>query len=467
MRELRALEAEHPELRHAGLADPARRRAAVARSSRRSRHLPPMLSLANACNDDELRAWDAARPQRGCDGRRGRARYVRAEDRRAGHLAALRGRRLVRGATRGDGVVGEDVTPNLRTIADVPLRLTPATPPRADRGARRGLSAAAGFARAQRGAGGGRASATFMNPRNSAAGSLRQLDPAITAPRPLADLRATRSARIDGRRARASHWEALEWLARARLAASTRPIELRDDDRRPWQALRRAGRQRRDALDYEIDGVVVKVDDLAPAGASWATVGREPRWAIAFKFPPTRRRRAARHRRQRRPHRRAQPRSRCSSRSRSAASTVKLATLHNEDDIHRKDIRDRRHRDRAARRRRDPAGRRAASLQARRRARQAVADARRRARRAATPVVQARGRGDAPLPQPRAARRSATSGSSTSSRAARWTSTGVGEKLVRPAARERADRVAGRPVPADRRAAARRWTASSSARRTT
>ena len=125
---------------------------------------------------------------------------------------------------------------------------------------------------------------TFMNPRNSAAGTIRQLDPRLTAAAPAVVLGLRRRARREGSRF-AGHWEALQLAARARLPASTPTIERLDsEDAVVARCL--AWQERRGALDFEIDGVVVKVDD-DELQRRLGVVGRDPRWAIAWKFPPT------------------------------------------------------------------------------------------------------------------------------------------------------------------------------------
>ena len=213
--------------------------------------------------------------------------------------------------------------------------------------------------------------------------------------------------------------------------------------------------ERRGALDFEIDGVVVKVDDLE-LQRRLGVVGRDPRWAIAWKFPPT----TAVTRLQRRSTGTSASsatctRSRCSSRSHVGGVTVKLATLHNEEDLARKDIRAGRRGDRAARRRRDPAGRLARP--ARRRARRP----RRRRRGRPSAARSATRRRSSPRARSSRSARTATarsaagSCSSTSSRAARWTSTASARSRSRCCSERGLVRTAGRLLPPDRRAAAR------------
>src|SRR3954469_21483853 len=183
-----------------------------------------------------------------------------------------------RGATRGNGEVGEDVTHNLRTIRAIPLRIEDAPALLEVRGeVYMSLPdfTALNERRAEQGL------STFMNPRNSAAGTIRQLDPNLAAERPLSmwcyaigvnDLDLT------------SHWEALEWLRAQGFRVNGDVKKLATEDAVVKQCLH--WQERRGALDFEIDGVVVKVNDLE-LQRRLGVVGRDPRWAIAWKFPPT------------------------------------------------------------------------------------------------------------------------------------------------------------------------------------
>jgi len=186
---------------------------------------------------------------------------------------------LVRGATRGDGRVGEDVTRNLRTIGAIPLRI-PDAPPLVEVRGEVYLPIAEFKALNERRAEAGEPA--FANPRNSAAGSIRQLDPALAAERPLSiwtyGLGAAPGLGL------VTHSEEIEWL-RERGFKVNPDTEHHDGidsvvERCRWWE------ERRDELDYEIDGVVVKVDERA-LWRELGVVGREPRWAIAWKFAPT------------------------------------------------------------------------------------------------------------------------------------------------------------------------------------
>jgi DNA ligase (NAD+) len=292
MRELRALEAAHPELvtpdsptQRVG-APPGEQFAKV-------QHVVPMLSLANASDEAEVRAWyDRVVRLLGNDAR---VAFV-VEPKIDGLAVTLiyRNGILVRGATRGDGETGEDVTANLRTIPGIPLRLGAfaSNPEGQTNGAPvqavipplievRGevYMRIADFLRLneQLAASGEKVAA---NPRNAAAGSLRQKDPAITARRPLRFF-AYGIGQIEGVQVQ-TQWETLNLLRTLGFPVNrdARRFERLDDALaycREWMT-------RRDELEYEVDGVVIKIDSLAQQ-AQLGVVGRDPRWAIAFKFP--------------------------------------------------------------------------------------------------------------------------------------------------------------------------------------
>ncbi len=336
-RELVALEEQHPELRTPD--SPTQRVGAMASSGfEEVRHLQPMLSLANARDTDELLAWDVrVRRQLEAAGRGDAPRYV-TEPKIDGLAISLvyRDGVLERGATRGDGIVGEDVTANLRTVRTVPLRLELAegeTAPALVEVRGEIYLPIAAFARLneERAAQG---LATFMNPRNSAAGSLRQRDSSQTAGRPLALWCYAIGAR-EGLEL-GSHSDALAWLGAHGFRVN--PLTSTHDGIESVAAACRALEARRSELDYDIDGVVVKVDSFAEQELL-GVVGRDPRWAVAFKFAPIT----------------AVTRlldiginvGRTGNLNPFAmlepvvvgGVVVKLATLHNEDDILRKDIR--------------------------------------------------------------------------------------------------------------------------------
>jgi DNA ligase (NAD+) len=282
-RRLQELEAAHPELQ---TPDSPTQRVGTAPTERfRSvRHTLPMLSLANAMAEDEVREFDG-RVRRILGTTEDAAITYVAEPKLDGLAIELvyEHGRLVVGSTRGDGTTGEDVTVNLKTIGSVPHRLTrrsaaaPAIPARLEvRG--EVILTRAGFQklnaeRAERG------ESIFANPRNAAAGSLRQLDPAITAGRPL-ELFCHSAGTIDGTHF-ATHWEFLQTLARWGL--QTNPLNRRCHDLAATLDQYARLVAERDTLPYEIDGMVLKVDDLRRQEIL-GQVSRSPRWAIAYKF---------------------------------------------------------------------------------------------------------------------------------------------------------------------------------------
>jgi DNA ligase (NAD+) len=279
--ELKALETEHPELVQPD--SPTQRVGEEPVSAlQKVRHLQPMLSLANARSEEELRAWVARmRSHLAREGIEEPEFHFVAEPKIDGLAISLiyRDGVLERGATRGNGEVGEDVTHNLRTIGAIPLRIDDAPPLLEVRGeVYMSLPdfAALNERRAEAGL------STFMNPRNSAAGTIRQLDPHLAAERPLSmwcyAIGVTEGLSLG------SHWDALEWLRAHGFRVNGDVKRLDSEDEVVAQCL--AWQDRRGALDFEIDGVVVKVDDFE-LQRRLGVVGRDPRWAIAWKFPPT------------------------------------------------------------------------------------------------------------------------------------------------------------------------------------
>jgi len=277
LRALRDLEAEYPEL--VTPESPTRRVGGEPLAGfAEVEHLLPMLSLENAFDAAELRDFDRrVRERLGHD----RIRYL-AEPKLDGLAISLtfeRGR-LRRAATRGDGRRGEDVTAQVRTIRSVPLQLRGEGWPTLMevRGEvflpRSGFEAINAQAREE----GGK---TFANPRNAAAGSLRQLDPAITAQRPLTLFCYGLGAVRDGPPA-STHSERLALLKDWGLRVSPELRVLDGSD--ACIAFYAEIKTRRDALDYDIDGLVFKVDSLVDQEAL-GFVARAPRWAIAYKFP--------------------------------------------------------------------------------------------------------------------------------------------------------------------------------------
>ncbi len=329
MRELQRLEQRYPELITPD--SPTQRVAGTpVETFGIAEHRLPLLSLANAFSEDDLRAWH-----------RRTANLLERDDfamvcelKIDGLAVALvyEDGRFATAATRGDGMRGENITQNVRTIRSVPQRLK-GVPPRFEvRGEI--YMTKSGFEKLneERGEAG---LPLFASPRNSAAGSVRQLDPKVTASRPL-DAFLYQLGWVEGVDPPATHWGVLQWLKSLgfRVNPHIRRLETIDQVARfcdEWT-------EKRESLDYEIDGVVVKVDSLGYQGQLGA-VGREPRWAIAYKFPPTQAttkllRIAVNVGRTGtlNPFAVLEP-------VRIAGATVKLATLHNEDDIRRKDIR--------------------------------------------------------------------------------------------------------------------------------
>ena len=334
LNELRSIEADHPDLVTPGSPTqrvggrPLERFAAV-------EHLQPMLSLANARNEEELRAWNqriaGLIAKQGGDATA--LEYV-VEPKVDGLAISLlyRDGVLERGATRGDGEVGEDVTQNLRTVKAIPLRVDGAPPLLEVRG--EAYMPRSAFARLneERAAAG---DPTFANPRNSAAGSIRQLDPKLAASRPLSMWSYSIGA-VEGIEF-ATQRESLDWLAEHGFRVNPDVVVV-DGDLDALVAACRAWEERRESLDYEIDGAVVKVDDLA-VQRGLGVVGREPRGAIAWKFPPmtaTTTLRAVEWNVGRTGHMvpfaALEP-------VQVSGVTVKMATLHNEEDLRRKDVR--------------------------------------------------------------------------------------------------------------------------------
>ncbi len=299
MRELRGLEADHPDLLTPD--SPTQRVGApVSSQFAKVRHPQQMLSLGNAFDEDDLRAWrERVLKILGADAP---LAYV-VEPKIDGLAIALTYRegRLTIGATRGDGEVGEDVTANLRTVGGVPLALRAIVDVRlqiadvdnqqstisnlqsplpqsievrgevymriADFEALNAGLAAAG-------------EKVFANARNSAAGSLRQKDPALTAARPLRFF-AYQVGPLEGAEL-TSQWQALAYLRALGFPVNRDARRFADFDAvlvycREWMA-------RRDGLEYEADGIVVKIDDFGQQ-RELGVVGRDPRWAIAYKFP--------------------------------------------------------------------------------------------------------------------------------------------------------------------------------------
>ncbi|MGH2905414.1 MAG: NAD-dependent DNA ligase LigA [Solirubrobacterales bacterium] len=279
--ELRAIEGDNPEL---VTKDSPTQKVGGAPAGRfpQVEHLQPMLSLANARNEDELRAWEQRlRNRLAQEGINDPQLEFVVEGKIDGLAMSLiyEHGKLVRGVTRGNGTIGEDVTANIRTIKDVPAELAAKRPPalfevRGEVYIKRTDFHALNEQRAEQG------EATYANPRNLAAGSIRQIDMELTKSRPLSFW--AYAVGVTGGIDFATHAEQLaqmkQWGFPINDFAVLGDIDATAKACHGWE-------ERREDLDYEIDGAVVKINDndlMRRAGVA----GREPRGAIAWKFPP-------------------------------------------------------------------------------------------------------------------------------------------------------------------------------------
>jgi DNA ligase (NAD+) len=237
-------------------------------------HRSPMLSLGNAFNEEDLREFDE-RVRKAAGGRP--VRYV-CELKIDGLAVSLRYEDglFVRGATRGDGTTGEDITQNLKTIRSLPLRLKEpvSLEVRGEAFMPRSAFERLNALREERG------EPLFANPRNAAAGSLRQLDPRLAAERTL-DLFIYALGEADEERL-STHTETLEYLSKLgfKVNPARRTVERIED----VLAFIQEWKERRPDLSYDIDGIVIKVDDLR-LREEMGNTAKSPRWAIAYKFP--------------------------------------------------------------------------------------------------------------------------------------------------------------------------------------
>src|SRR5512142_745901 len=291
--ELRQIEADHPDWIRA---DSPTQRAGAAPADRfvKVRHPGPILSLANAFGAADARAW-YERVVR-LDDRVARAKFV-VEPKIDGLSVVLHYRDglFIQGATRGDGEVGEDITANLRTVRSIPLRIPVSDKADPSKTNLPSVNLPVPRVMVVRGeafipvkefeklnqqleeAG----QRTYLNPRNTAAGSLRQLDPSLTASRPLT-LLVYQVIHSEGGRIPTSQWELLGFLQG--LGFPVTDVAKRFDDMESAIQYTESWDKRRDELPYEADGMVIKIDDLNLA-AELGFVGKDPRGAIAFKFP--------------------------------------------------------------------------------------------------------------------------------------------------------------------------------------
>jgi DNA ligase (NAD+) len=329
MEELRAIESDHPELQSP---DSPTQRVGAGPSEQFAvvQHRVPMLSLANAFSADALRAWhDRITRLLGRE-----VRDFTIEPKIDGLAIMLRydqGRFSI-GATRGDGSQGEDITANLKTVRTLPLGLHDSPPPYLEVRGEVYLSRAAfqkiNDERATNG------QPLFANPRNCAAGSIRQLDSRITARRPL-DVFIYALGEAQGWQPR-TQWQMLD--AFGKWGFKTNPNNRRVESIDEVVTACAEWEHRRESLDYEIDGLVVKVNDL-DVQSELGAVGREPRWAIAFKFPPVQATTLLESIEVNVGRTGSLNPYACLKPVQVGGVTISQATLHNEDDIRRKDIR--------------------------------------------------------------------------------------------------------------------------------
>jgi len=279
MRELKQLESAHPELVTPD--SPTQRvGAAPVEAFGVVEHRVPLLSLGNAFSKEELLAW-----HKRISNLSGSQHFDFVCELKLDGLAValtyVNGL-LVRGATRGDGYRGEDVTQNLRTIRSIPLSVRRNDCPAEFEARGEVYLPKVSFKKLNEERARGE-KPPFANPRNAAAGSLRQLDPRITAQRPL-DIYIYGLGYAEGKAIPTNHWETMEYLKSLGFKvnphnAYCHSIDEAEEYHLIWQ-------ERREGLPYEADGAVVKVNSFE-LQQQLGFVGHEPRWAIAYKFPPT------------------------------------------------------------------------------------------------------------------------------------------------------------------------------------
>ncbi len=330
MRELKKLEEEHPEFITPD--SPTQRvGAAPVEAFGVVEHPRPLLSLGNAFTPEELRAW-YTRTLKLVGNQHFDLVCEHKIDGLAVALTYVNGL-FTTGATRGDGYRGEDVTQNLKTIKSIPLSVPKDAPPRFEvRG--EVFLPKAGFEKLNR----ERAEEglpLFANPRNAAAGSVRQLDPRVTAQRPL-DIYIYALGWAEGKPTPETHWETLEYLKS--LGFKVNPVNRLVSRIEEVEEYYQTWVEKKESLPYEADGIVVKVNSIA-LQEQLGDVGREPRWAIAYKFPATQGTTKLKdigisvgRTGTLNPYAILEPVS-------VGGVTIRQAALHNEDDIRRKDIR--------------------------------------------------------------------------------------------------------------------------------
>ena len=331
MRELKQLEEQYPQFLTPD--SPTQRvGAAPVEAFGVVEHRLPLLSLGNSFSKEELLAW-YTRTSKLAGGQEFNLACEHKIDGLAVALTYINGQ-LTTGATRGDGFRGEDITQNLRTIRSIPLYVPKEAPPRFEvRG--EVFLPKAGFhklnqERTKEGL------PMFANPRNAAAGSVRQLDPRITARRPL-DIYVYAMGYTEGKATPTTHWETMDYLKTLGFKVNPNNALLTSIDQ--VEEYYHTWVEKKESLPYEADGVVVKIDSLA-LQEQLGDIGHEPRWAIAYKFPAIQGSTRLKEIKisvgrtgTLNPYAVLEPVS-------IGGVTIKQAALHNEDDIRRKDIRE-------------------------------------------------------------------------------------------------------------------------------
>ena len=330
MKELKQLEAEHPELVTPD--SPTQRIGAPpVEAFGVVEHPEPLLSLANAFSYEELAAWY----KRVSNLLGGRQFDIVCEPKIDGLAVALTyvDGLLVTGATRGDGYRGENITQNLKTVRSIPLSVSKEAPPRFEVRGEVYLPRA-GFKKLNEERA-GEELPLFANPRNAAAGSVRQLDSSITARRPL-DIWVYGLGWAEGKAVPDTHWEIMRWLKSLGFKINPNIALVRSLDE--VEKYHKGWAESREESPYEADGIVAKVNSIA-LQQELGTVAHEPRWAIAYKFAAVQGttklidiginvgRTGSLN-----PYAVLEP-------VRVGGVTISSAALHNEEDIHRKDIR--------------------------------------------------------------------------------------------------------------------------------
>ncbi|MBM2825697.1 MAG: ligase, NAD-dependent [Dehalococcoidales bacterium] len=331
VRELRRLEEKYPQL---VTPDSPTQRVGAAPMAAFGvvEHPRPLLSLANAFAKDDLLAW-YTRTLRLAGGQPFKLVCEHKIDGLAVALTYVDGQ-LITGATRGDGFRGEDITRNLRTVRSIPLSVSAEAPPRFEVRGEVYLPKAGFHKLNQERAAEGLP--LFANPRNAAAGSVRQLDPRITARRPL-DIYVYALGWAEGKATPEGHWATMAYLKSLGFRINPHNVLITDIEQAEEYYQTWVGK--RESLPYEADGIVVKVDSL-PLQEELGSIGHEPRWAVAYKFPAiqattqlTEIRVSVGRTGTLNPYAVLAP-------VRVGGVTIERATLHNEDDIRRKDIRE-------------------------------------------------------------------------------------------------------------------------------